>query len=158
MFSDKKNKQQMEPTASQNRINEGTILKGDIQSNGFFRIDGVIDGNVKTPSKVVIGKTGVITGTLTCENADIEGRFEGNLDVSGTLTLKATAQIKGEVVVGKLAVEPGATFNASCVMKGSEKETLKVDVADNITEAKKSQNHPFDRAQRLQKPKTQQQN
>ncbi len=156
MFSDKKDKQRMEPTASQNRINEGTTLKGDIQSKGFFRIDGIIDGNVKTPSKVVIGKTGVITGTLTCENADIEGKFEGNLDVTGTLTLKATAHIKGEVVVGKLAVEPGATFNASCVMKGSEKEKFKADV--DVAEAKKSQNHPFDRTQRLQKPKAEQQN
>ena len=121
MFSDKKDKKNMEPTASQNRINEGTKLKGDIQSKGFFRIDGEIDGNVKTPSKVVIGKTGTITGTLTCENADIEGSFDGKLDVSGTLTLKSTARITGDVMVGKLAVEPGATFNASCEMKGSQK-------------------------------------
>ena len=64
--------------------------------------------------------------------------------------------IEGEVEVGKLAVEPGATFNASCVMKGSEKksEVLKESLNENI----KSQNHPFDRAQRIQKPKTEQQN
>lgn len=148
----------MEPAASQNRINEGTTLKGDVQSKGFFRIDGVIDGNVKTPSKVVLGKTGVITGTLTCENADIEGKFEGNLDVSGTLTLKATAFIKGEVVVGKLAVEPGATFNASCVMKGSQKGAMKTEVPTSDTDAIQSQNHPFDRTQRIQKPKAEQQN
>ncbi|MBT8262799.1 MAG: polymer-forming cytoskeletal protein [Bacteroidia bacterium] len=157
MFSDKKDKKNMEPTASQNRINEGTKLKGDIQSKGFFRIDGVIDGNVNTPSKVVLGKTGVITGTLTCENADIEGTFDGKLDVTGTLTLKATARITGDVVVGKLAVEPGATFNASCVMKGSEKGKA-TSASDNASaETKKSQNHPFDRTQRIQKPKTEQQ-
>ncbi len=158
MFSDKKDKKNMEPTASQNRINEGTKLKGDIQSKGFFRIDGEIDGNVKTPSKVVIGKTGTITGTLTCENADIEGSFDGKLDVSGTLTLKATARITGDVVVGKLAVEPGATFNASCEMKGSQKAKSNLSVEASATEDKKSQNHPFDRTQRIQKPKAEQQN
>lgn len=147
----------MEPQASQNRINEGTKLKGDIESKGFFRIDGVIDGNVKTPSKVVLGQTGVITGTLTCENADIEGTFSGNLDVTGTLTLKATAHITGDVVVGKLAVEPGATFNASCVMKGSEKVKVKTEQEVVPTDSIKSQNHPFDRTQRLQKTKTEQQ-
>ncbi|MCW5519971.1 polymer-forming cytoskeletal protein [Aureitalea sp. L0-47] len=156
MFSDKKDKKNMEPTASQNRINEGTKLKGDIHSKGFFRIDGEIDGNVNTPSKVVLGKTGVITGTLVCENADIEGTFDGKLDVTGTLTLKATAKITGDVVVGKLAVEPGATFNASCVMKGSEKKTEVLQEA--LNENIKSQNHPFDRTQRIQKPKTEQQN
>ena len=118
MFSDKKEKRAAaEPSATQNRINEGTKLKGDISSTGFFRIDGIIEGNVITPSKVVLGKTGVIIGTLSCENADIEGRFEGNLQVTETLTLRSTAIIDGDVIVGKLAVEPGATMNASCVMQ-----------------------------------------
>lgn len=147
----------MEPAASQNRINEGTKLNGDVESKGFFRIDGEIDGNVKTPSKVVLGQTGVITGTLQCENADIEGTFSGKLDVSGTLTLKSTAHITGDVVVGKLAVEPGATFNASCVMKGSEKSTSTKDLEDIPSDSNKSQNHLFDRTQRLQKPKAEQQ-
>ncbi|MAP81660.1 MAG: cell shape determination protein CcmA [Aequorivita sp.] len=118
MFSEKKErKSNMEPGTTQNRINEGTRLKGDVSSTGFFRIDGTIEGNVNTPSKVVLGKTGIIIGTLTCENADIEGKFEGNLQVSGTLSLRSTAVVEGDVVVGKLSVEPGATLNASCVMQ-----------------------------------------
>jgi len=124
MFSEKKEKVATEHGTGQNRINEGTKLKGDIQSNGFFRIDGEIEGNIKTPSKVVIGKSGVIKGSLICENADIEGVIEGHLDVIGTLTLRSTAKIKGDVAVGKLAVEPGAIFNASCVMKGTEKREI----------------------------------
>ncbi len=122
MFSDKKDKSIENPGTSQNRINDGTNIKGDINSNGYFRIDGNIEGNVKTPSKVVVGKTGVIIGTLSCKNADIEGRIKGTLNISETLTLKSTAYIEGEVVVGKLAVEPGATFNATCLMKGTVTE------------------------------------
>ena len=41
--------------------------------------------------------------------------------------VKATANISGDVVVGKLSIEPGATFNASCVMKGFTKEENTVD-------------------------------
>jgi len=41
------------------------------------------------------------------------------------LTLKSTAHIDGEVVVGKLAVEPGAAFNVTCIMKGTIKEMNK---------------------------------
>jgi len=149
----------MEPSASQNRINEGTHLKGDIVSEGFFRIDGKVEGSISNPSRVVLGKSGVIIGKLICENADIEGRFEGNLDVSGTLTLKASAQIHGEVLVGKLAVEPGAIFNASCLMKGSEKANpTPLETVDKKLEQSKTQNHPFDRSQRIQKSKTEQQN
>jgi hypothetical protein len=61
--------------------------------------------------------------------------------------------------VGKLAVEPGATFNASCVMKGSEKP-MPVKPLENIeTEtAPKTQNQLFERSQRIQKQKTEQPN
>ena len=79
MFSDKKPRESETPGTGQNRINDGTKLKGNIVSNGYFRIDGIIEGNVKTPSKVVIGKTGVVIGTLSCENADIEGKVKGNI-------------------------------------------------------------------------------
>lgn len=156
MFSDKK-PSSMEPTNSQNRINEGTQLKGDIVSTGFFRIDGSIEGNISKPSKVVLGKTGSIKGKLVCEDADIEGRFHGNLDVTGTLTLKATAHIEGDVIVGKLSVEPGATFNATCTMHGTPKAKIAVPESQS-TESLKVNNHPFDRSQRSQKVKAEQQN
>lgn len=150
MFSDKKEKRvAAEPSATQNRINEGTNLKGDVSSTGFFRIDGTIEGNVKTPSKVVLGKTGVIIGTLSCENADVEGKFEGNLQVTGTLTLRSTAVIEGDVMVGKLAVEPGASMNASCIMQDGK---TKKAAAPNPSVSETSKTHPFDRQQRLKKP------
>jgi cytoskeletal protein CcmA (bactofilin family) len=123
MLSDKKNRKTNisngEPGANQNRINEGTHIVGDISSKGFFRIDGIVDGTITTPSKVVLGKNGAITGTLTCENADIEGSFKGNLKVTQLLTLRRSAKIEGDVVVGKLSVEPGAVLNATCIMQGA---------------------------------------
>ena len=111
----------METTTQQNIIAQGTKIVGDITSNGAFRIDGTVDGNVKTPGKIVVGKSGFVKGTLQGENADFEGKFSGKLHLTGTLSLKSTAHIEGEVVIGKLAVEPGATFNATCSMKGAVK-------------------------------------
>lgn len=123
MFSsnNKTNKQNMETTSSQNIIAQGTKIVGDIVSEWPFRVDGTIDGNLKTTGKVVVGKSGVIKGTLQGENADFEGRFSGKLILTGTLSLKSTAHIEGEVQVGKLAVEPDAIFNATCSMKGAVK-------------------------------------
>lgn len=123
MFSDKKStKMATNPSSQQNTIAKGTQITGDIVSEGDFRIEGSIEGNVQTPGKVVIGKTGLVNGTLKAENADIEGKFSGKLYLTGTLSLKATAHVEGEVEVDKLAVEPGANFNATCQMKGGSKE------------------------------------
>ncbi|MGZ0015636.1 bactofilin family protein [Yeosuana sp. AK3] len=126
MFSDNKKTKPMEDIkSSQNIVAQGTKINGDFNSEGDFRIDGQIEGNIKTTGKVVVGKSGYIKGSLQGTDAHFEGKFSGKLALSGTLTLKSTAHIEGEVVVGKLAVEPGATFNVTCVMKGTVKEMNK---------------------------------
>ena len=123
MFSDnKKDKQMTESTSSQNIIAQGTKMVGDFNSEGDFRIDGTIEGSIKTTGKLVVGKAGFIKGNLQGTDAYFEGKFSGKLSLSGTLTLKSSAHIEGEVLVGKLAVEPGAVFNVTCVMKGTVKE------------------------------------
>ena len=85
-------------------------------------MDGTLEGTLTTNGRVIIGAEGSIKGKVEAKNADIEGTFSGNLLVSNTLTIKATAIISGEVVIGKLSVEPGASFNATCAMKGAIKE------------------------------------
>ena len=127
MFTENK-KSNSNSFSQQNTIALGTTFSGDLISQGDFRIEGAVNGSLKTSGKVVIGKTGEIDGVLTCNNADIEGKFKGNLNVSDTLSLRSSAQVEGEVQVGKLSVEPGASFNANCSMKGSVKE-LKNEVA-----------------------------
>ena len=99
------------------RIEKSTKFKGDIVSEADFRIDGALEGTIKTSGKVIIGKGGKLNGSLECETADIEGMINGSLKVNTILFLKSTSNIEGDVVVGKLIVESGAIFNASCSMK-----------------------------------------
>ncbi len=110
-----------------NVIAKNTQIVGDIISEGDFRIDGKLEGNLKTTGRVIIGVDGLVKGNVNSSNADIEGTFSGQLTVEKILTLKASANISGDVVVGKLSIEPGATFNASCAMKVPKKETEKED-------------------------------
>ncbi|MCL6217123.1 bactofilin family protein [Zunongwangia pacifica] len=122
MFSEKKKGTSgKEIFNEQNRIAAGTKITGDIIAKGAFRIEGFLKGTLMTSGKVVISKNGNIEGTLECENADIEGKFNGKLKVSGILSLKSSAIVDGEVVALKLAVEPGASFNASCQMRSAMK-------------------------------------
>lgn len=121
MFQDSKKSKSSASHNEQNRIASGTLIKGEITGKGCFRIEGTLEGSLKTPGKVVISKGGLIDGILECDNADIEGNFKGKLLVKETLTLRSPANIEGEVITGKLAVEPGATFNATCEMNGGVK-------------------------------------
>jgi len=122
MFSDNKKGKQQENSSIQNLIPNGTKIIGTFSSESDIRIDGIIEGDIKTPGKVVVGKTGEIHGSLESSNAYFEGRLIGKLKLTGTLTLKASANIEGEVITEILSVEPGATFNVSCVMKSTVKD------------------------------------
>ncbi|MFS4483551.1 bactofilin family protein [Hyunsoonleella sp. 2307UL5-6] len=139
MFSDnKKDKSTMDSTSSQNIIAKGTKIIGDFNSEGDFRIDGTIEGNIKTSGKLVVGKNGEIKGTIQGTDAYFEGKFSGKLSLAGTLTLKSSAFIEGEVTVGKLAVEPGATFNVTCAMKGTVKPMHNGESTRKKTETEKT--------------------
>ena len=110
-----------------NVIAKSTLIVGEIKSDGDYRIDGTLEGNITTKGKVIIGSGGLVKGSINASSADIEGTTTGTLNVEKTLTIKAIANISGDVVVGKLSIEPGATFNASCVMKVAPKEVINDD-------------------------------
>lgn len=131
MFTEKKNN---EPTIlERNIIAKNTTIVGDVKSEGDFRIDGIVEGAITTQGRVVVGAGGCVKGDVECSNADIEGKFSGKLIVTELLSLKKTANIKGEVFINRLLVEPGAVFNATCVMKSGVKELNK----DEVSKAKK---------------------
>jgi len=114
----------MDSSRQPNRIENNTSIVGDITSEADFRIDGTLEGSITTSGKIVIGENGKIMGQMTCVNADIEGFFNGTLNVSDLLFLKKSAKVEGEIEIGKLSVEEGASLNASCQMRGNNVKTL----------------------------------
>lgn len=102
--------------SSRNIIAAGTIIKGDIQSDGNIRVDGTVVGTLNCKGKVVLGNTGRIEGEVICQNANLSGEAKVKITVSELLTLQSTARLFGEIYTGKLGIEPGAIFSGTCKM------------------------------------------
>lgn len=100
-----------------NIIAAGTKIVGKVTVESDFRLDGEVDGDIIGSSKVVIGEKGVLNGSLTCQNAEIIGKAKGNINTSGSLTLRSTAELTGDVKIKSLTVEPNAIFNGTCSMQ-----------------------------------------
>lgn len=107
-------------TQSINIISEGTKIKGDIIANGDIRIDGELLGNISAKGRLVIGPKGKIEGQILCNNIEISGYVKGKVTASELINMKSTSQIIGDIVTGKLSVEPGSIFSGSCVMNGTK--------------------------------------
>ncbi len=106
-----------------NVIVEGSKIIGDFIAESNVRIDGEIQGNVSSSSKIVIGQSGLIKGNLVCSDADVEGRIEGLLKVEGLLTLRSNAKVTGEITTAKIQIEEGAEFSGQCKMSNFSAST-----------------------------------
>ncbi len=100
-----------------NLIGAGTKIKGEIDSSGDIRIDGILVGPVRSKGKIIVGDTGVVEGEIYCQNADIFGKVDAKIEVDELLSLKSTAKLTGEISSDKLSIEPGAVFTGTCTME-----------------------------------------
>lgn len=99
-----------------NIICEGTKIKGDIIASGDIRIDGELIGNISAKGRLVVGPSGKITGEVDCNNIEVSGIVKGKVNAGELMNMKSTSQIEGDIVVGKLSVEPGSVFSGTCKM------------------------------------------
>lgn len=107
-----------------NLIGSGTTIKGNIECDADIRIDGTVNGNLNIEGKVVVGENGEIKGEIKCLNGDVSGKIEGKLMVDELLSLKSTANINGDIIVNRLAIEAGCSFTGNCKMKSESTSDL----------------------------------
>ena len=107
---------------SVNIIGAGTVIEGDITTNGDIRIDGSLTGSLNVKGKLVVGASGSVEGEIICQNADVSGILKGKIGVAELLSLKSSAKLTCDIITNKIAVEPGASFTGSCSMGGVIKD------------------------------------
>ena len=107
-----------------NRISKGAVIEGEIKSETDIRIDGKIKGILHCTAKVVIGSTGLFEGDLQCKEASIEGHVTGRIEINGTLIIKKTAKLEGEVFYKKMVVEEGAIISGTLTMSGGTTKSM----------------------------------
>ena len=125
-------------STSINLIGAGTVIQGDIKSNGDIRIDGTLIGSLNVKGKLVIGTSGNIDGETICQNADVSGSIKGKITVNELLSLKSSAKLTGDIVTNKLAIEPGANFSGTCSMGGVIKDIKHGERTQGAAEEKKA--------------------
>ena len=116
MFNGKTKSDIIDSSSGASLIGTGTVITGNIVSNGDVRIDGRLIGNISGGAKVLIGADGIVDGDIEGQQADILGTVTGKISVSELLNLRGKAVIKGDIRAGKLQIEPTVTFNGKCQM------------------------------------------
>jgi cytoskeletal protein CcmA (bactofilin family) len=116
-------------------IGRGITMSGEIESCDHLIVEGSVEASLKGANLLEISETGVFYGTVEIEQATIAGRFEGDLIVSGRLTVRSTGSVIGSIVYKELAVEAGATVDgkinpiSGSAIQGKKKEPKTKNVA-----------------------------
>jgi cytoskeletal protein CcmA (bactofilin family) len=101
-----------------------TSVRGDVTFAGGLRIDGRVEGNVvgKPDDKglLVLSEKGVIVGTVKVHDAVINGRVEGDLEVTHFLELQAGARVTGNISYRTMKLDCGATVDGKLLRVGDD--------------------------------------
>lgn len=88
-------------------VGKGLSLSGEITACDVLVVEGKVEAKLTDGKLLEITETGQFRGSVEIENADIAGRYDGDLTVHGRLTLRGTGRISGIVKYGELEVSAG---------------------------------------------------
>lgn len=86
-------------------------LSGEITSCDKLIIEGSVEANLNNCRDVEIAESGLFKGSASIEEAEIQGRFEGNLVVRKRLLIKATGRVSGTIRYGQIEIECGGQIS-----------------------------------------------
>lgn len=88
-------------------VGKGLSLAGEITSCDILVVEGKVEAKLTDGKLLEITESGQFRGSVEIENADIAGRYDGNLIVHGRLTVRTTGRISGMIKYGELEVSAG---------------------------------------------------
>lgn len=100
----------------QTMIGEGTEIKGNLQSNGVVRIDGLLEGSIHHNGDMLVGPKGRVMAEIHSKGLSIAGEVRGEVHVEGKLELLPGSRLFGDIRCGHFVVHEGAMFHGRSMM------------------------------------------
>jgi cytoskeletal protein CcmA (bactofilin family) len=92
-------------------IGPHTELNGDLETDGFTRVDGNIRGNLTVKGRVVIGEGARMRSNISGTVVTIGGVVQGNVLASERLTILATALVLGDIITRRIQADEGCLIH-----------------------------------------------
>jgi cytoskeletal protein CcmA (bactofilin family) len=92
-------------------VGRDITLSGEITSCDKLIVEGSVEANLTNCRDVEIAESGLFKGSAAIEDAEIRGRFEGNLVVRKRLFIKATGRVSGTIRYGQIEIECGGQIS-----------------------------------------------
>ncbi len=114
-------------------VGPNAYFRGDIQSDGGVRIDGILEGTVDITGNLVIGEGAKVIADISANNISISGAIKGNVN-GNRVEILDTGRVWGDLTINSLLLNEGAYLRGQTMMHG--------DIEPPMIEAPKTQAKP----------------
>jgi len=109
--------------APQNRpsvLGKTLVFKGELWADEDLVLQGRVEGSIRHEQSLTVGPDGVVIGDVRARTILVEGTVDGDLHGSASVTIAATAKVRGNIVAPRVGIMEGANFNGAIDMQSSQ--------------------------------------
>ena len=119
MFAPRRDTQTATPAPGQRQetdhkkliVGRDIFLNGEIRTCDTLVVEGKVEAVLSDCRNIEIAGAGEFKSAAEVENADISGRFDGDLTCRNRLTIRATGKVLGKIRYGQLEAERGGIIS-----------------------------------------------
>jgi cytoskeletal protein CcmA (bactofilin family) len=97
-------------------IGAGTVITGDIESAGFTRVDGSVQGNVHAAGRIIIGEKARLKSNVNGTAITVGGVVYGNVIASERIIILATGLVMGDIITRRIQADEGCLIHGKVVV------------------------------------------
>jgi cytoskeletal protein CcmA (bactofilin family) len=94
-------------------VGPGITLSGEINACERLVVEGSVQANLQDCRHMTITETGLFDAYAAIDEAEVQGRFEGDLVVRHRLLIRATGRVSGTISYGQVEIEAGGRISGS---------------------------------------------
>src|SRR5271170_1486778 len=101
----------MKPAEGSTVIGKSVVIRGELSGQEDLYIDGDVEGTVTLPeSRLTIGPNARVRADVNVRDVIIFGHITGNVHASGSVDLRQSGFVSGDILAGRLSIEEGAVL------------------------------------------------
>ncbi len=91
-------------------------FKGELSADDDLIIRGRVEGTIRHKQRLTVGPEGRITASIQAQTVVVEGTVEGDISAAKSVTVKGSANVRGNLSAPAVSILEGATFNGGVDM------------------------------------------
>jgi cytoskeletal protein CcmA (bactofilin family) len=94
-------------------------FKGDLECDGIVKVEGILQGSIRTPSNVIIADKGRVDAHIEALNVSVSGQAKGTIVAKGRLEILSTGKVWADVTVSSFLLDEGGKLHGGLKMFGT---------------------------------------